>query len=109
MHHALLLPEIVSAIVRAGLEESGLLYSCLFVNKLFWYETCRVLWESCYGYYDEVGVSNKAPKVCHLGNMVRRPDIGAQRAQVYANFIRVLVFQRKQIPGRRCAMAFKAL
>ncbi|KAF2996294.1 hypothetical protein E8E13_005396 [Curvularia kusanoi] len=93
MHRALLLPEIVTAIVRAGKTEPGLLYSCLFVNKLFSHEACRILWKGCYGIF---GVSHVTPKISDLGNMVLRADIGLERAQVYANFIRILVFQEDE-------------
>ena len=94
MHRALLIPEIVTAIVRAGKTESGLLYSCLFVNKLFSIEACRILWKGCYGIF---GIGHVTPKIGDLGQMVLREDIGPQRAQHYANFIRVLVFQENDI------------
>jgi hypothetical protein len=90
MHRALLLPEIVTTIVRAGKTEPDLLYNCLFVNKLFSVEACRILWKGCYGIF---GVGHVTPKISDLANMVLRQDIGPKRAQFYANFIRVLVFQ----------------
>lgn len=94
MHRALLIPEIVTAIVRAGKTESGLLYSCLIVNKLFSIEACRILGKGCYGIF---GLGHIFPKICDLGQMVLREDIGPQRAQHYANFVRVLVFQEDDI------------
>lgn len=93
MHRALLLPEIVTAIVRAGKTEPGLLYNCLFVNKLFSHEACRILWKGCYGIF---GVGHITPAISDLGNMVLNPNIGRERAQFYANFIRVLVFQEEE-------------
>lgn len=89
MHRALLLPEIVQAIVRAGKIEPGLLYSCLFVNKIFSHEACRILWKGCYGIF---GVGHVSPTVRDLGRMVSNPAIGRERAQIYANYIRVLIF-----------------
>lgn len=94
MHRALLLPEIVTAIVRAGKTEPDLLYNCLFVNKLFCVEACRILWKGCYGIF---GVGHVTPKISDLANMVLREDIGPKRAQLYANFVRVLVFQEDDI------------
>ena len=96
MHQALHLPEIITAIVRAGKTEPGLLYSCLFVNKLFFSESCRILWKGCYGVF---GVGHVTPKISDLGNMVLRPDIGRERSQFYADFIRVLVFQEDEFSG----------
>lgn len=96
MHRALLLPEIVTAIIRAGKTEEGLLCSCLLVNRLFYFETCRILWKGCYGIF---GVGHVSPKISDLGNMLLRPDIGRDRAQFYANFVRVLVFQEDEFNG----------
>ncbi|KAJ4982908.1 hypothetical protein SVAN01_11610 [Stagonosporopsis vannaccii] len=93
MHRALYLPEIVTAIVRAGKTEPGFLYSCLLVNKLFCHEACRILWKGCYGIF---GVSHVTPKISDLAHMVLRAGIGPERAQFYANFIRVLVFQQDE-------------
>lgn len=93
MHRALHLPEIVAAIIRAGKSEPGLLYICLLVNKLFYYESSRILWKGCYGIF---GVSHVTPKIGDLARMVLRADIGCKRAQFYANFVRVLVFQQDE-------------
>lgn len=93
MHRALVLPEIVTAIVRAGKFEPGLLHSCLLVNKLFFHEACRILWKGCYGIF---GVGHVTPAIGDLGRMVLNPDLGRGRAQFYANFIRVLVFQEQE-------------
>lgn len=93
MHPALKLPEIVTAIVKAGETEPGLLHSCLLVNNLFYYEACRVLWKGCYGIF---GVSHVTPKISDLAQMVLRTDIGRERAQFYANFIRVIIFQQDE-------------
>ncbi|KAF9690546.1 hypothetical protein EKO04_011538 [Ascochyta lentis] len=90
MHRALLLPEIVTAIIRTSKTEPGLLYNCLFVNKLFSFEACRILWKGCYGIF---GVGHVTPRISDLAGMVSRKDSGRNRAQYYANFIRVLVFQ----------------
>ena len=96
MHRALLLPEIVQAIVRAGKIDPGLLYSCLFVNKLFSNEACRILWKGCYGVF---GVGHVSPRVRDLGRMVSNPEIGRECAQTYANYIRVLIFDPASYSG----------
>lgn len=90
MHRALLLPEIVQAVIKAGKTESGLLYNCLFVNKTFFHEACRILWKGCYGGFY---VGHVSPSICDLGRMVANAEIGRDRAQIYADHIRVLVFR----------------
>ncbi|KZM24916.1 uncharacterized protein EKO05_0002712 [Ascochyta rabiei] len=90
MHRALLLPEVVAAIIRSGKTEAGLLHNCLLVNRTFSFEACRILWKGCYGIF---GVGHVTPTISILANMVLREGIGRSRAQYYANFIRVLVFQ----------------
>lgn len=98
MHRALLLPEIVTAILRAGKTEPGLLYNSLFVNKLFFIEACRILWKGSYGTFD---VGHPTPKIRHLANLVL--DSPRDRAQFYANFIHVLVFKDGDIGNFRTA------
>jgi hypothetical protein len=96
MHRALLLPEIVQTIIRAGKNQSGLLYSCLFVNKIFFHEACRILWKGSYGGFS---VGHPSPSVGDLGRMVVDPEIGRDRAQIYANHVRVLVFRDVRFMG----------
>ncbi|USP72739.1 hypothetical protein yc1106_00013 [Curvularia clavata] len=86
VHRALLLPEVVAAILNAGSDESGLLYNCLLVNHLFLEEARRILWSTC---DSSTGVH---PDIQNLGEMVLRDDIGPHRAQVYANLVRELSF-----------------
>ncbi|EUC39583.1 hypothetical protein COCMIDRAFT_60966, partial [Bipolaris oryzae ATCC 44560] len=85
-HRALLLPEVVAAILNTGSDEPGLLYNCLFVNHLFLEEARRILWSTCDSF---TGVH---PDIQDLGTMVLRDDIGPYRAQVYANLVRELSF-----------------
>lgn len=86
VHAALLLPEVVAAILNAGSEETGLLYNCLLVNHLFLEEARRTLWSQC------DSTSGVHPDIHDLGAMVLRNDIGLERAQVYANLIRETSF-----------------
>jgi hypothetical protein len=99
MQRALLLPEIVSSILDAGKAEPHLLYNCLSVNKLFCLEACRILWRGCYSMFN---VGHPTPKVRHLGEMVLRKDIGLDRAQFYANFIHVLIFEEDGTDKDQC-------
>lgn len=85
-HRALLLPEVIAAILNTGSDEPGLLYNCLFVNHLFLEEARRILWSTCDSF---TGVH---PDIQDLGAMVLRDDIGPHRAQVYANLVRELSF-----------------
>lgn len=96
MHRALLLPEIVQAIVRAGKTQPGLLYNCLFVNKTFFHEACRILWKGCYGGFS---VGHPSPTVGDLGRMVIDSGVGRDRAQIYASHVRVLVFRDVRFMG----------
>ena len=86
VHTALLLPEVVAAILNAGSEETGLLYNCLLVNHLFLKEARRILWSQC------DSTSGVHPDIQDLGAMVLRNDIGPERAQLYANLIRETSF-----------------
>lgn len=80
------LPEVVAAILNAGSEENRLLYSCLFVNRLFREEATRLLWSKC------DSSPGAHPDIEDLGAMVLRDDIGPERAQTYANLVRELSF-----------------
>lgn len=86
VHGALLLPEVVAAVLNAGREETGLLYNCLLVNHLFLEEARRILWFTC---DSTTGVH---ADIQDLGAMVLRDDIGPHRAQVYANLVRECSF-----------------
>jgi hypothetical protein len=92
MHRALLLPEIVAAILANGATIHRLLYRALTVNKLFSSEAARLLWYRCgersgvnLGDYNALGIRHFIP-------IVKR-DIG--RAQYYANLVRVLSFSNE--------------
>lgn len=97
MHRALLLPEIIQAILRAGKTQSGLLYNCLFVNKTFFHEACRILWKGCYGGFS---ARYPSPSISGLAYMVINPEIGRDRAQIYASHVRVLVFRDIRFMGK---------
>lgn len=85
-HRALLLPEVVAAILNAGSDEASLLYNCLLVNHLFLEEARRILWSTC------DSSTEGHPDIQDLGAMVMRDDIGPQRAQVYADLVREFSF-----------------
>ena len=86
MHYALMIPEIVANIIETRcLEIPGLLYRCLFINRLFFRESARILW---------TGPDEKSPilngfGVKDLGIIAKRNPV---RAQIYANFVRTLGF-----------------
>ncbi|KAF7868499.1 hypothetical protein EAF04_005030 [Stromatinia cepivora] len=87
MHRALLLPEIVAAIIRTKSSFPGFLHMCLFISKTFSFEACRILWYACGACcYDEHATPN-------IKNLARIVIQDATRAQYYANFIHVLSFQ----------------
>ncbi|KAK7914114.1 hypothetical protein PG985_011817 [Apiospora marii] len=89
MHRALLLPEIVAAIVKSESGAPGYLFTCLFVNRLFSEEACRLLWYGCGSRYNSATAGHVTPGICRLAEISQR---SRQRAQVYANFIHILVF-----------------
>jgi hypothetical protein len=90
MHRAFLLPEIVAIVLEIGETEPGFLFNCLTVNKIFFDEACRILWETC----DSSGHGQpQDPKIRTLGNMVLRADAGPERAQLYADHIQNLDFR----------------
>lgn len=86
VHIALLLPEVVAAILDTVSEELGLLFDCLLVDHLFLEEASRILWYKC-------GASGGLhPDIEDLGAMILRDDVGPQRAQVYTNLLRAISF-----------------
>ncbi|CAH0034701.1 unnamed protein product [Clonostachys rhizophaga] len=77
-----LLPELVALIIAAGRDNDRFLYTCLFVNRLFFRESCKLMWQECNTY----GV------LVNIGHLVQLSKRDEQRAQIYANFIQVLDF-----------------
>jgi hypothetical protein len=90
MHHALLLPEIVATILQNGKTTEGLLFTSLFVNRLFFREATRILWYGCGTDWNSATAGHVTPDIRHLGQIVEQ---SAQRAQIYANLIHVLQFR----------------
>lgn len=89
MHRALLLPEIVAAIVKSESGEPGYLYTCILVNRLFFEEACRILWYGCGSSYNSATAGHVTPGIRQLAEISQH---SRQRAQIYANFINVLYF-----------------
>jgi hypothetical protein len=89
MHRALLLPEVVAAIIRSGASDASFARTCLLVNRLFFEETCRILWHGCGAQYFSAAAGHPTPDICHLASISRQ---SRERAQVYANFLRILTF-----------------
>ncbi|KAK8122774.1 hypothetical protein PG984_011444 [Apiospora sp. TS-2023a] len=89
MHRALLLPEIVAAIVKSESGAPGYLYTCLFINRLFSEEACRLLWYGCGSRYNSATAGHVTPGIRQLGEISQQ---SRQRAQIYANFINILQF-----------------
>jgi hypothetical protein len=90
MHRALVLPEIVAIILETGETEPGFLFSCLTVNKTFFDEASRKLWEACAT--NTYGTPEYA-EIRTLANIVLQGDAGLERAQIYANHIQTLDFK----------------
>ena len=88
MHRALLLPEIVAAILRSEAATPGFIHTCLFINRLFSLEATRMLWKGCGDRY-----TNRegfvTPYVRHLVHITQRDP---NRGQSYANCIQELQF-----------------
>ena len=89
MNRALLLPEIVTNILETGKYYPNLLFTGLFINKLFFLEASRILWYGCGSRWDSGAAGYQTPDIRNLAEIVRRD---AQRAQIYANVIHVLYF-----------------
>lgn len=89
MHRALLLPEIVAAIVKSESSTPGYLFACLFVNRLFSEEACRLLWYGCGSRYNSATAGHVTAGISRLAEISQR---SRQRAQVYANFVHILNF-----------------
>ena len=83
---ALLLPEIVATILRTESTSPSLLHTCVFINKIFSFEACRILWEGCGARYNSATTGHVTPKIKHLARHY------TQRAQFYTNFIHILMF-----------------
>jgi hypothetical protein len=90
MHQALVLPEIVALIIETGETEPGFLFNCLTVNKTFFDEASRKLWEACAT--NTYGTPEYA-EIRTLANIVLQGDAGHARAQIYANHIQTLDFK----------------
>jgi hypothetical protein len=90
MHQALVLPEIVALILETGETEPGFLFTCLTVNKTFFDEASRKLWEACAT--NTYGTPEYA-EIRTLANIVLQGDAGHARAQIYANHIQTLDFK----------------
>ncbi|KAK6821043.1 hypothetical protein PG987_015443 [Apiospora arundinis] len=93
MHRALLLPEIVAAIIKSSSGEPGYLHTCLFINRLFWEEACRILWYGCGSRYNSATAGHVTPGIRQLAEISQR---SRQRAQLYANFVNILDFSEPQ-------------
>lgn len=89
MHRALRLPEIVNSILLSEASSPGFLHTCLSVNKLFSFETCRILWNWCGSTLEGAPAGNPRPQVRYLVKIIAA-DV--QRAQNYASFIHRLSF-----------------
>jgi len=95
MHDLLCSPEIVASILTAATLRTetdtidhSLLQICARVNRLFFQEATRLLWEKCGTGFP---YSYSEPTVLALANIAAR-DVS--RAQYYANYIRHLRFVR---------------
>ncbi|PSN62438.1 hypothetical protein BS50DRAFT_443953, partial [Corynespora cassiicola Philippines] len=89
---ALSLPEIIANVVREGAAIPGLLYSNLLVNRIFYHETCQVLWYGC-GHNSPTAYEHVTPDIDDLVCIVRK---NKSRAQHYANLIHHLVFNEAE-------------
>ncbi|KAF2641220.1 hypothetical protein P280DRAFT_468874 [Massarina eburnea CBS 473.64] len=93
MHRALLLPEVVATILQSEASADGFLFTSLFINRVFFGEAARILWEGCGARFYAHWVGHKTPQIQHLAQIVQQ-DV--QRAQIYANFLRVLNFEYEE-------------
>jgi hypothetical protein len=80
MHRALCLPEIVSAILCSEASSPGFLHNCLFINRLFSFEACRILWHWCGSTIEAAPSGNPRPEVCRLAHIIKA-DV--RRAQIH--------------------------
>jgi hypothetical protein len=90
MHEVFHLPEIVATILENGKSTEGLLFTSLFLNKLFFQEASRILWYGCGNEWNSAIAGHVTPDICHLARIVMQD---AKRAQIYANIIHVLQFR----------------
>jgi hypothetical protein len=90
MHEVFHLPEIVATILENGKSTEGLLFTSLFLNKLFFQEASRILWYGCGNEWNSAIAGHVTPDICHLARIVVQ-DVN--RAQIYANIIHVLQFR----------------
>ncbi|KAK8016619.1 hypothetical protein PG993_014808 [Apiospora rasikravindrae] len=89
MHNALLLPEIVAAIVKSESGEPGYLHTCLLINRQFYQESCRILWYGCGSSYNSATAGHVTPGIRQLAEISQR---SRQRARLYADFVNILFF-----------------
>jgi hypothetical protein len=90
MHQALLLPEIIANILQTEGSSPGFLHTCLLINRIFFVEASRILWEGCGSRYYSAWAGHITPDIKHLANIVLTDP---RRAQFYANLIHTLMFQ----------------
>lgn len=91
MNRALILPEIVAAILETDRNEQAFIKSCILVNRRFSSEAIRILWARC-GTAKEGVTSFQEPPVHALANIAARDH---ERAKYYASFVRELRFVRR--------------
>lgn len=89
MHRALLLPEVVAAVVHSESGEPGYLHTCLLVNRLFFQETSRLLWYGCGSRYNSATAGHVTPGIRQLAEISQR---SRARAQLYADCVHILYF-----------------
>lgn len=87
MHRALLLPEVVAAIVHSESGEPGYLHTCLLINRLFFQETSRLLWYGCGSRYNSATAGHVTPGIRQLAEISQR---SRARAQLYADCVHLL-------------------
>jgi hypothetical protein len=89
MHRALLLPEIVATVLRSEADSPGFLNTALLINRLFSLETTRMLWKGCGVRWNSATAGHVTPNIRHLVHIIQ---MDLKRAQFYADFIHILLF-----------------
>lgn len=92
MHRALLLSEVVAAILQTEAAAPGFLHTCLFINRIFSLEATRMLWKGCGVRYNSATAGHISPDITHLANIVQTDH---ERAQFYADLIHILYFDEE--------------
>jgi hypothetical protein len=92
MHRALLLPEIVAIILQSEATSRGFLHTALLINRLFSLEATRMLWKGCSTRLVSEALGNVTPDIRNLVHIIQ---MDLKRAQFYANFIHVLIFDEE--------------